>query len=127
MQHAERAYEADIHQTFAASANPTLASQGSQDEADAARCRFVVGEIAFAESHGAGFGGFESRKDPQQRRLARSRRAEQRDELAVVDGQRYGGERWYAEKLFDTWSIRIDISVGAAGRGEFVPVSPLER
>ena len=66
-----------------------------EDEADLALLRRDVGDVLAADHDVAGVGVLEAADDPQQRRLARAARPEQRGQRAVRDLQRHvveGGE-----------------------------------
>ena len=81
--------------------------------------------VALAEPDLPAFGHFEPGEDPQQGRLARSRRPEQRDELAVADRQRDVVERRIGGKaLRDALDPDRHVSGAAASS---IAVSPLER
>jgi len=56
-----------------------------EDEADAALAHVGVGRVLAVEEDGARVGHLEAGNDAQERRLARARRAEQRDQLASRD------------------------------------------
>jgi hypothetical protein len=58
-----------------------------EDEADASLARVAIGGVLVLEDDRAAIGALEPRDDAQERRLARARRPEQRDELAGIDGK----------------------------------------
>ncbi len=77
-----------------------------EHEADPAVARRDIGGVAAIEHHLAGIGEFQAGQDPQQRGLARTRRAQQRDQLAFLDPERHVAERGKAaEGLMDIADI----------------------
>ena len=72
-----------------------------EDEADAPFARRLPAHIATVEAHLAPVGILEAGDDPQQRRLSRTRRPEQRDEPSVRDIEADVVERRETPELLD--------------------------
>src|SRR5205085_9720844 len=95
-----------------------------EHEADLALAHVGVRRILAVEEHGAAVGHLQPRDDAQQRRLARARRTEQRDELAGPDVEvQVVAHHRLAKPLvavphFDThWSPSSDGYVGRSPEG----------
>ena len=78
-----------------------------EDEADLPLAGADVVDALAAEAQRAGIGKIEPGEDAQQRRLARARGAEQRDELAILDRQADAAQRFEAAELLDD-GVQLD-------------------
>ena len=87
-----------------------------EDETNFAIARRLLGDVLAVADDGPGVGDFESRDDAQQRRLAGSRRSEQREQLAVRNVEADALERRKAAEL-----LRNTIDGDAHERSSFVP------
>ncbi len=98
-----------------------------EDEADAAVARAALGRVLAVEEHVAGVGELESGDDAQQRRLARARRPEQRDQLAFLHLEVHRAQRGEgAETLGDAACFDAHALLHSNSRARRASHAPLE-